>query len=118
MASDPQPQSVRGGGLKPPAVRYLGFRVTSEGREYSLRATEGLDTRHFVVLITHQVFSAHEVSFQDAPDLCFATLQRELAVEPELVTGSRLVVTARELLEHRDARQKRPSGRKRSRSAS
>src|SRR4051812_39482026 len=72
---------------RPPAVRYEGFQTTKVGREYSCRVTDPVGLRHFVVLITHQAFAAREVRFQDAPDLCFARLSRELAAQPDLVPG-------------------------------
>jgi len=102
---------------RPPAVAYLGFRTTEAGREYSLRVTGGLAPRLFVLLITHEVFASREARFQDAPDLCFARLQRDLAADPGLLPGPRLVLTAHELLEYRDARERRSPGRKRRSSA-
>jgi len=96
-----------------PSVRYLGFRTTADGREYSLRVTEGFDHRHFVLLIPHEVFAAREARFQDAPDLCFAKLLRDLAADPGMLPGPRLVVTTRELLDYRLAHDNRPPNRKR-----
>ena len=100
-------------GSKPPAVRYLGFRTTAAGREYTLRATDDLETRLFVLLIPHEVFASRAARYQDAPDLCFARLQRDLVADPGLPAGPRLVLTARELLEYRDALERRAPGRKR-----
>jgi hypothetical protein len=97
-------------------VRYLGFRTTADGREYSLRVTDGLEPRLFVLLITHEVFASREARFQDAPDLCFAKLQRDLVADPGLLPGPRLVLTAQELLEYRDARERRSPNRARRRS--
>lgn len=108
-----EPQGEPTGGTKPPRVRYLGFRTTAEGREYSLRATDELQVRLFVMLITHGDFASREARFQDGPDLCFAKLQRNLAAEPSLLPGSLLVVTARELLAYREAREKSPPVRRR-----
>jgi hypothetical protein len=103
----------RTGSMRPPAVCYLGFRTTTDGREYTCRVTDGLGPRTFVLLIPHQAFSSREVRFQDAPDLCFARLQRELVADPDLVPSSLLVLTAQELLEYRNVREHRTSGRKR-----
>lgn len=96
-----------------PSVRYLGFRTTADGREYSMRVTAGFDHRHFVLLIPHEVFASREARFQDAPDLCFARLQRDLAADPGLLPGPRLVLTTRELLDYRLAQDKRSPNRKR-----
>ena len=101
------------GKLRPPAVRYLGFRTTADGREYSLRVASELEPRLFVLLITHEVFASREARFQDAPDLCFARLQRDLVADPGLLPGPRLVLTAQELREYRVARGRPSPGRKR-----
>jgi hypothetical protein len=93
----------------PPSLRYLGFRTTAEGREYTLRVTAGFEHRDFVLLITHQDFASREARFQDAPDLCFAKLQRDLVADPGLAPGSRLVVTTRDFLEYRLAQKPAPS---------
>jgi hypothetical protein len=102
---------------RPPTVRYLGFRTTSEGREYTLSVADGLSSRVFVLLITHGAFASRETRFQDAPDLCFAKLHRELAADPHLVPGGSLRFTARELLDYRDARERRAPTTPRSRPA-
>jgi hypothetical protein len=92
-------------------VRYLGFKTTREGREYSLRATDELQTRLFVVVISHEDFAVRGARFQDGPDLCFTKLEHELAAEPTLAAGSRLVMTPRDLLDYR-ARERMPASRK------
>lgn len=117
-ASDRDPRSGKEGRgrLKPPAVRYLGFRTTADGREYLLRVTDELEPRLFVLLITHESFAAREARFQDAPDLCYTKLQRDLVADPGLLPGRRLVLTAEEILEYRDAGERRSPGRKRGRS--
>ena len=51
-------------------VRYVGFRSTTEGREYTMRVADGLSARDFVLLITHRAFADREARFQDAPDVC------------------------------------------------
>jgi hypothetical protein len=97
-----------------PHIRYLGFRTTDDGREYTLRATGAGESRLFVMIIPHQVFATRQARFQDAPDLCCAKLTRVLAGEtddPE--PGSTLVLTVEELLEYRVARVAPSSGRKR-----
>src|SRR5688572_11484878 len=103
------------GKAKPPAVFYLGFRTTPTGREYRLRVAAQPEPLHFVLFIPHAAFAAREARFQDAPDLCFAKLQRELEANPDLEPGSRLVVTTQELAEYRIARDRRPPGRQRKR---
>lgn len=102
---------------RPPELRYIGFSSTADGREYAFRVTDGIEARHFVLLIGHEVFAAGEARFQDGPDLCFSRLQRDLVADPDLRPGPRLVLTARELFEYRDARERRLPGRKRRRPA-
>jgi hypothetical protein len=93
-------------------LRYLGFVSTNEGREYTLRVDAEGEPRTFVLVITHAAFASREARFQDAPDLCFAKLQRELLAEPALVPGPRLVLTSSDLAEYRQAQTKRPPERK------
>lgn len=102
----------RRGRPRPPAVRYLGFRTTADGREYSLLVTDGLAPRLFVLLIPHEVFASREARFQDAPDLCFAKLRRDLVENPDLLPGARLVLTTKELSEYRNARENGSPNRK------
>ena len=68
--------------MRPPAVFYVGFETTREGREYTLRVSDGVAARLFVLLITHEAFASRAARFQDAPDLCFGKLQRELVADP------------------------------------
>ena len=98
---------------RPLAVSYLGFRSTEDGREYSLRAASDSEARLFVMLITHDAFTSRYLRFQDAPGLCFAKLQRELAADPDLLPGTRRVISVDELLEYRDAQETRAPERKR-----
>ena len=109
----PHAEQEATGKLKAPAVCYLGFRTTDDGREYTLRVTDGLERRLFVLLITREAFASREARFQDAPDLCFGKLQRELVADPGLLPGPRLVLTTQDLLEYRNARDKRPPVRTR-----
>jgi hypothetical protein len=98
---------------KTPTICYLGFRATADGREYALRVTDGLEPRFFVLLITHEAFATHEARYQDAPDLCFSKLLRDLEADPDLVPAPRLELTVRELREYSTARDRRPPGPKR-----
>lgn len=97
---------------KLPTIRYLGFRSTPQGREYSLRVMDGLASRLFVMVITHADFKSKEASFQDAPDLCFTKLQNDLIEDPALTAETPAVLQARDFLEYRRARL-RPASTKR-----
>ena len=82
-------------------VRYGGFRATARGREYTMHVADGLSSREFVLLITHQSFAAREARFQDAPDVCSSKLRRELAADPGLVPGDCMTVTTQDLADYR-----------------
>ena len=98
---------------KTPTISYLGFRATADGREYALRVTDGVTPRFFVLLITHEAFATREARYQDAPDLCFSKLSRDLEADPNLVPTPRLELTVRELREYGAARERPSPGPKR-----
>jgi len=97
---------------RPASVRYMGFKATADGREYTLRVDGEGDPRVFTVVIAHTAFASRQARFQDAPDLCFAKLQRELAANAELPQGSPLVVTSADLADYREAQSRRSPDRK------
>ena len=83
-----------------PIVRYVGFRSSGRGREYTLHVSDGLSSREFVMLITHQAFASHEARYQDGPDVCSMKLRRLLATEPDILPGECVALTAQDLLEY------------------
>ena len=103
------------GGVKPRpvSVRYLGFRCTGEGREYSLRVDGEGDPRLFLLVIPYAAFTEKQARFQDAPDVCFAKLQRELALNADLPDGLELLVSRTEIDDYRDGQSRRTPERKR-----
>jgi hypothetical protein len=98
--------------VRPPSLRYLGFECTSAGRAYRVRVEGSGDPRVFTLTIPTVAFEARQVRFQDAPDLCFARLQRELASNADLPDGHELAITPAELDEYRDAQLKKSPDRK------
>ena len=114
-ASSPDdPTPVRSPRLpRPPSIRYLGFRATAEGREYSLQVRGEGEPRCFRFFIGHQAFASRQLSFQDAPDLCFARMRSDLSADPDLLPGPRLELTADDLLDYHRARTSPVSGRRR-----
>lgn len=120
---DPLPEGALGGPpteeiakkvrTKPPAVHYLGFRITPDGREYLMRVADELAPRVFVLLVTHEAFATRQMRFQDAPDLCSRKLERELLADPELLAARRLLLTAEDLLDYRHAHAPSAVGRQR-----
>ncbi len=85
-------------------VEYLGFSVKGAIREYNLRVRDAAgDHRDFTMTITNEAFLAHRVRYQDAPDVCFRLLQRELLAAVDGHVASRLSVTEADLEEYRVA---------------
>lgn len=104
--------------LKPPAlaraasIRYLGFECTGDGRLYRLRVDGRGDPRLYTVSIPTAAFESRKARFQDAPELCSARLQRELAGNPDLPGGLAFVITTDELDEYRDSQLRKSPDRK------
>jgi len=102
---------------RPPTLFYLGYRATGDGREYALQVRDGRDDRIFVMFIPHEVFSSRQLSFQDAPGLCFARLQKDLVENPDLVPGERRKVCRDELREFHSGHEQPTLARRRRGSA-
>ena len=98
--------------VRPASIRYMGFECTSEGRAYRLRVDGTGDPRLFTVTILNTAFESRKARFQDAPELCFARLQRELLSNADLPDGLALVITPTEIDEYRDAQLRRSPDRK------
>jgi hypothetical protein len=98
---------------RPPVPRYMGFEITPEGREYALQVRSDEEPRTFVLRISHQAFAARQVSYQDAPDLCYRKLGRELLADPDLPEDQCIEVTTAELLEYEHDHRTATPGRKR-----
>ena len=99
--------------VRPAAVRYLGFRTTGEGRAYTLRVDGGITPRVVTITIPHAAFATKHARFQDAPDICFAKLQRELVLNADLPDGLELLVSTTEIDDYRDGQTRRVPERKR-----
>jgi hypothetical protein len=98
--------------VRPLSIRYLGFECTSEGRRYKLSVDGAGEARVFTMTIANAAFAARQARFQDAPELCFARLQRELDANAELPGGVSFVITPAELDEYRDAQLRKSPDRK------
>jgi hypothetical protein len=95
-----------------PSIRYMGFECTQEGRAYRLRVEGMSDPRLVTVVIPTAAFASRKARFQDAPELCYLRLQRELAMNTDLPDGLELVITADEMDAYRDAQLRRSPDRK------
>jgi len=93
-----------------PHVEYLGFKAHKSTREYALRVRKvGADARDFTLVIDNAAFLANRVRYQDAPEICFLKLQRELGACAEGREPSRtLKVTDADLEEYRVAHSPKP----------
>jgi hypothetical protein len=98
--------------VRPPSIRYLGFECTSDGRRYRLSVDGPGEPRVFTMTIANAAFAARQARFQDAPELCFARLIRELGANAELPGGSSFLITPAELDDYRDAQLKKSPDRK------
>jgi hypothetical protein len=63
-------------------IQYLGFHLKPRGRDYSYRVVgPKLEIREFILTISNQAFVDRQVPYQDAADLCYQKLRKELAAE-------------------------------------
>ena len=94
-------------------VEYVSFRPTKKAREYLLSVRRGEDVHEFTVAIRNEAFLSGRARYQDAPDICFLKLQRELAAVAEDKLPSRsLEITDEELEEYRVAHAPKESRRR------
>jgi hypothetical protein len=83
-------------------VEYVDFTATEAAREYRLRVRQGADVHHVTVAIPNEAFLSGRVRYQDAPDICFLKIQRELADSEEGAPPTpSLEMTDQELEEYR-----------------
>ena len=93
-------------------IEYVGFQSQDGGREYTLRVrhlTDGVLT--FVRVIPDAAFVAGRARYQDGPEICFLSLQREIA-DPECQPAHRSTLGEGELLSYKEAHAPRPPKRK------
>ena len=92
-----------------PKSQYLGFTVNEKARVYRLRVTRpNGDSHDFLMHISNRAFLSNRVRYQDAPEICFLKLERELDACGESLPASQLKVTDAELDEYREAHTKKP----------
>ncbi len=87
-----------------PRAEYVGFTVNERTREYQLQVMrpDG-EPRVFTVAISNKAFLAHRVRYQDAPEICFLKLKRELDASGDGFPSSHMTVTETELAEYKTA---------------
>ena len=81
------------------SIQYAGFHVQPHGRDYSYYVLDPpAASRHFILTITHQAFAERRILYQDAADLCYRKLQREMLAETgEWPLGSHCIISDQEL---------------------
>ena len=63
-------------------ILYLGFRLKPRGRDYLYRVVDQkTENRELIFTISNQSFVEKHMPYQDAADLCYQKLRRNLALE-------------------------------------
>jgi hypothetical protein len=63
-------------------IQYLGFQTKSRGRDYTYLVIDPKsENRQFTFTISNQAFAEGRVPYQDAADLCYKKLQKDLGLE-------------------------------------
>jgi hypothetical protein len=94
-------------------VEYLDFTAGEATREYHLRVRRGTEFHDFTVTIPNEAFLSGRVRYQDAPDICFLKLQREIAArEDDGLPPRSLSMTDNELEEYRVSHTPKTPGRR------
>src|SRR5580704_9034846 len=82
-------------------MEYIGFKSTARGREYAFHVRfSPEDSREFTVTIDTAAFASRRVSFQDGPNVCSSRLKREITANPDVPTGTSLVIDQKEIDAH------------------
>lgn len=84
-------------------IQYVGFEAKASVREYSYRLVDPVAGERVIVFsIANQAFLVKLVRYQDAPEICYRKLQKEVAAETaEHPLRRRFVVSDVELDEYR-----------------
>ena len=91
-----------------PKSQYLGFTVDEKARVYRLRVSRPDGESHdFLLRIPNRAFLSNRVRYQDAPEICFLKLERELVACGDSLPASKLQVTNAELDEYRETHTKK-----------
>ena len=97
----------------PAQVAYVDFTATEAVRQYRLRVRLGADSHDFTVAIPNEAFLSGRVRYQDAPDICFLKIQKEIAAGEEGTLPSRaLKMTDEELAEYKTSHTPKSSRRR------
>ena len=91
-------------------IQYLGFQLKPRGRDYNYRVIGAkIETREFTLTISNQAFANRQVPYQDAADLCYQKLRKDLAAETaESPVPRHATISIQELDAYRDRHRPRP----------
>ena len=92
-----------GGGQMSAQIEYLGFTSRPRTREYAVRVRLAGDSRDFRLAIPNEAFLSGLERYQDAPEICFLIVQREVLASEGALPGAELSVTDADLAEYRTA---------------
>lgn len=94
-------------------LRYLGVIPQAGYREYGFHVLgEKEDVRQVVLTIDNQLFRQCQLMYQEAPDLCYQKLLKDLSNETtESPICSRMAVSTADIASYRDTH---PTSKKRS----
>lgn len=81
------------------SIRYVGVNPVAGRREYGFEV-EDAEVRRVVVAVRDTDFSSRQLSFQEAPDLCYQKLRAEIEAERSL--GAPLWITPEDLARYRE----------------
>ena len=94
-------------------IEYLGFTTEGTRRQYLLRLMRPTGDHHeFTIAISLEAFASRRVRFQDAPDICFQKLQRDLASCSEGLPAAFQHISDAELEAYRFAHAPKPPVRR------
>jgi hypothetical protein len=95
-----------------PHIEYVGLEPSGAGREYTLlvRPAAENETIRFTLLISNAAFNSGRVRFQDAPELCFWKLRREIVGNADGLPKTRLLLEESDFEEYRLAHAPAPRG--------
>jgi hypothetical protein len=97
----------------PTQVAYVDFTAAEGVRQYRLRVRQGADSHDFTVAIPNEAFLSGRIRYQDAPDICFLKIQREIAAGEEGTLPDRaLKLTDEELQEYKTSHASKSSRRR------
>jgi hypothetical protein len=91
-------------------VEYVGFSADDVDRRYTLRVRLATDEIHdFVLVIPNEAFLSRRLRYQDAPEICYLRLQRDLAECGDSLPPDHLSITDADMDEYRLSHAPKPS---------